>query len=128
MTAQLARNIERYVWLPDGKALLLLGAVGTHAALWRQPIGGPAEQLDLAGVEVHGGLSVSRRGAIALVGSTSGHPAELYVINSIGAKPRRLTDLNAFAETLTLGRVATVDWQGPNGFHEDDHVTAAPAS
>lgn len=126
VTAGLARDITSYAWMPDGKALLLLGAEGTHSAMWRQPIDGPAQRLDLDGVEVRGRPSVSKTGAVALIASTPGHPAELYVIDAVGGKPRRLTDVNAFAETLTLGRVSTVDWQGPNGFHEDGVLTYPP--
>jgi dipeptidyl aminopeptidase/acylaminoacyl peptidase len=34
--------------------------------------------------------------------------------------------VNVFVEKLSLGRVASVDWQGPNGFHEDGVLTYPP--
>ncbi len=50
-TKTLARNFNAYVWLPDGKALLLASEDGTHSVLWQQPLTGAAHKLDLGGVE-----------------------------------------------------------------------------
>jgi dipeptidyl aminopeptidase/acylaminoacyl peptidase len=126
VTQPLARNIDTYAWLPDGKTLLMTGDDGTHSVLWEQPLDGAAKQLDLGGVEIHPELSVSKSGMIAFIGSTGQHPGELYVMNTGSGKPRRLTDVNAFVEKLSLGRVASIDWQGPNGFHEDGVLTYPP--
>ena len=96
-TAALARNFNGYAWLPGGKALLTFGELGTDSVIWEQPVDGKAKQLDLGDVQVSSALSVSTHGAIAFVGATSMQPAELYVMDSTRAKPRRLTDVNAFA-------------------------------
>ncbi|MGB8377528.1 MAG: hypothetical protein WCE70_03540, partial [Rhodanobacteraceae bacterium] len=122
-TAALARNFNSYAWLPQGNALVLAGALGTHAALWEQPLTGAARNLDLGDVEASAQVSVSHNGAIAFVGSTATHPAELYVMDSVNAKPRRLTNVNAFVDDLALGRTQSLDWNGPNGFHEDGALT-----
>lgn len=122
-TAALARNINNYAWLPRGKGLLLAGADGTHAVLWQQPLRGKAKLLDLGDIEASADLSIARTGAVAFIGSTSMHPGELYVMNSPGAKPRRLTNLNAFVDKLALGRTETINWPGPDGFHEDGVLT-----
>ncbi|MGA9422480.1 MAG: S9 family peptidase [Rhodanobacteraceae bacterium] len=122
-TAALARNFNSYAWLPHGNALVLAGAQGTHAALWEQPLTGAARSLDLGDVEASAQVSVSHNGAIAFVGSTATHPAELYVMDSVDAKPRRLTNVNAFVDDLALGRTQSLDWNGPDGFHEDGALT-----
>ncbi|HEX5340782.1 MAG TPA: S9 family peptidase [Gammaproteobacteria bacterium] len=122
-SAALARNFNSFDWLPGGRALLLSGEYGTHSVLWEQPLQGAARQLDLGAVDIGSEPSVSGSGAVAFVGSTATHPDELYVMDSVTAKPRRLTDLNAFVDKLTLGRTETVNWKGPDGFSEDGVLT-----
>jgi dipeptidyl aminopeptidase/acylaminoacyl peptidase len=123
VTAALARNINDYAWLPDGRGLLLQGEQGTHSVFWRQPLDGAAQRLDLGDVEANPGMSVSRNGVIAFTGTTAAHPGELYVMDSVRAKPRRLTHLNAFVDDLALGRTDSVTWQSDDGFNEDGVLT-----
>lgn len=123
VTKALARHFSSYAWLPDGKGLLLEGTSGTHTVLWVQPLQGAAKQLDLGDVEAGSDPSVSKSGAVAFVGSTAKHPGELYVLDSVGAKPRRLTNLNAFVDGVTLGSTESIEWHGPNGFLEDGVLT-----
>lgn len=134
VTAKLARNLDTFAWMPDGGSLIVSGTLGTHSVLWQQPLAGPARLLDLGGVEANDGLgvmasdetttlSIARTGAIAFIGSTATHPSELYVLSSPTAKPRRLTDVNAFIDQLELGRTQSIDWDGPDGFREDGVLT-----
>jgi dipeptidyl aminopeptidase/acylaminoacyl peptidase len=125
-TAALARNFNGYAWLPAGKALLTFGELGTNSVIWEQPVDGKARLLELGDVQVSSNLSVSRRGAIAFIGATSTQPAELYVMDSTRAKPRRLTDVNAFTRALSLGRSEAIEWKGHDGFNEDGVLTYPP--
>jgi dipeptidyl aminopeptidase/acylaminoacyl peptidase len=125
-TQTLARNLDFYTWLPDGKSLLLVGDDGTHSVMWEQMVGGRARTVALGGVEIVDRPSVSSNGVIAFVGATPTHADELYVMGSVGASARRLTDLNGFLDSRSLGRVATVDWKGPDGFDEDGVLTYPP--
>jgi len=129
-TAAMARHFSNYAWMPDGRTLVTAGSLGTHTVLWEQPLSGKARLLDLGEVEANNGLgittsndttsmSVSRTGAIAFIGTTANHPSELYVLDSIHARPRRLTDVNAFTDSLDLGRTESIEWDGPDGFRED---------
>src|SRR6185312_7640215 len=68
-------------------------------------------------------MSISRTGAVAFIATTATHPSELYVLDSVNAKPRRLTDVNAFVDSVDLGRTESIDWTGPDGFHEDGVLT-----
>ncbi|MFZ1081480.1 MAG: S9 family peptidase [Candidatus Kryptoniota bacterium] len=120
VTNELDRNIISYVWLPDGKELLLTGEKGTQSVMWRQPVDGRAEQLDLGDVNPsEENASVSNSGAVAFIGNTSMHPPELYVLDSVNGRPRRLTNFNGFVDSLALGKAENVDWKGPDGFDED---------
>lgn len=118
-TAALARNFNSFAWLPDGRTLVTAGELGTRSVFWEQPLSGKARVLDLGNVQAGFGLSVSRTGALAFAGSTATHPDELYVMDSVNAKPRRLTDVNGFVDNLRLGRTESIEWNGPNGFRED---------
>jgi dipeptidyl aminopeptidase/acylaminoacyl peptidase len=122
-TAGLARNVDAYAWLPGGRSLLLEGIEGTRAALWVQPLDRPARRLELGDVMPEGKPSIAHTGAIAFVGSTPTHPGELYILDAPNGTPRRLTNLNAFVDTLTLGRTRSVEWQGPDGRAEDGALT-----
>jgi dipeptidyl aminopeptidase/acylaminoacyl peptidase len=123
VTRALDRNIDAYRWLPEGRELLLQGVDGSHATLWRQPLSGPARALALGDVEASPDFSVARNGAVAFIGSTSTHPEELYVMESLDASPRRLSNLNAFADQLAAGRTESIEWRGPQGFTEDGVLT-----
>ncbi len=123
VTQAQARNFDTYRWLPDGSGLLLEGADGTRSALWQLPLQGTARQLALGDVEASEDLSIAKTGAVAFVGSTPSHPNELYIMDSITSKPRRVTNFNAFIDDVALGRTQSVEWRGPNGFLEDGALT-----
>ncbi|MDE3140762.1 MAG: PD40 domain-containing protein, partial [Pseudomonadota bacterium] len=122
-SADLARNIDTYAWMPDGRSLLLSGELGTRSALWLQPLRGKARLLVLGDVNVSGQPSVAGDGAITFIGSTAMHPDELYVLRRAAAAPRRLTDFNAFVDQRLLGRTQSITWNSPDGFHEDGVLT-----
>jgi len=123
VTAAMARNINSYAWLPGRGSLLLTGDLGTDAVMWHLPLDGKARRLHLGDIQVRGPVSVSRNGEVAFLGSTPRHPDELYVMNVSKPAPRRLTDLNGFVDSLALGRVRAITWNGPDGFHEDGVLT-----
>ncbi len=122
-TADLARNIDAFAWLPDGQSFLLTGSLGGRSVLWEKPADAPARVLDLGDVQPTRGMSVSDNGAIAFVGGTTGQPGQLYFMDSTRAKPRQLTHFNTFLDSLHLGRVDTIAWRGPGGFAEDGVLT-----
>ncbi|MDP2481171.1 MAG: S9 family peptidase [Candidatus Palauibacterales bacterium] len=126
VTADMARDIGGFAWLPDGKSFLMAGALGGRSVMWEKPADGPARVLDLGDVQPSRGASVSNGGAVAFIGTTAGQPGQLYYLASPSAKPRQLTHFNAFLDSLHLGRVDTVAWTGPGGFHEDGVLTYPP--
>ena len=70
--------------------------------------------------------SVSRDGRIAFVASEPQHPAEVYWLPSVTAKPERLTGFNAHIAALELGKTEAIEWDGPDGFRMDGVVTYPP--
>ena len=134
VTAEMARHFNSYAWMPDGRALITSGSLGTDSVLWKQPLAGKASLLRLGEVQANDGMgtttsagpasiSISRNGVIAFIGSTSTHPSELYVLDSTTAKPRRLTDVNAFLDDLDLGRTESIEWTNHDGLPGDGALT-----
>ena len=130
VTASLDRNLYRAIWLADGKSFLTGGHEGTSTEYWVVPLsGGPARRLDLADVDpTHGywpDATVSRSGVIAFTGTTPTHPRELYVLESLMAKPRRLTNFNDAIASLDLGRSEAIQWTN-EGFDENGVLVYPP--
>jgi len=130
VTAPIDRNVFRAVWFPDSGSFLTGGHDGTAVVYWVVPAdGGAPRRLDLGDVEPAWSFwidaSIARNGAIAFTGSTPDRPRELYILDSINAKPRRLTDFNREIAALDLGRVETITWKN-EGFDEDGVLVYPP--
>lgn len=131
LTSMLDRHILTAAWMPEGDALLLGASDGTRTGVWIQPLDGAARKLDFGNLVVasgFGSLSVttSRDGRMAFVASSGGRPNELYWRSSASAPPERLTDFNAEIAALDLGRVESIEWDGPDGLKMDGVVTYPP--
>ncbi len=120
ITDNLARNINSYTWLPDGKSMLLTGEKGTKTVIWHQMVDGHSVLIDLENVNPgNGSISISKSGIIAFTGTTPTYPSELYVLSSLNGKPKRLTNYNEFVDSLKLSKTESISWNGPDGFYED---------
>jgi dipeptidyl aminopeptidase/acylaminoacyl peptidase len=119
------RNTGNYAWYPGSDALLLNGNDGTQRALWKLRTDGSFQKFDLGDVSAFGDFdgSISASGAVAFVGSSPHHPAEIYWASSPTVAPVALTHENAAVASHPFGRVRDLDWTGPNGFHEDGVLT-----
>ncbi|HET6895401.1 MAG TPA: prolyl oligopeptidase family serine peptidase, partial [Candidatus Baltobacteraceae bacterium] len=120
---KLDANATNFAWYPNSQALLVGAPSGTHDALWRLPLSGPAQRLNLGDVNAIGNFdgSIARDGAIAFVGTTPHHTGEIYYRSPAG-KLTRLTDFNAALAAKQLGKVATLNWTRGN-FKEDGVLT-----
>jgi dipeptidyl aminopeptidase/acylaminoacyl peptidase len=122
-------NVQRFIWMPDSKSLLISGHKNTDAALWIKPLDGKAVQLDLHGAQPSQGFwldaSVAKNGAIAFAGSEPNHPVELYYMRGPNEAPQRLTGYNDAIAALDLGAVHAIQWQN-EGYAEDGVVTLPP--
>lgn len=123
-------NVQRAIWLPDSKSLLISGHKDTDAAIWIKPLAGRAKRLELGGAQPIQAFwldaSVSAAGAIAFMASEAHHPTELYYMKSSSAQPQRLTHYNDAIAALDLGQVQGIQWNGPDGFKEDGVLTFPP--
>ena len=126
VTRALDRHVTEFAWVGDGRALLALGTDGTRSALWMQPLDGPARRVPLGEVAEASGLTVDRRGAIALVGTEATRPQEIYYLASSAASPRRLTDFHREIAARAIGRSEAVEWAAPDGLRADGVLTLPP--
>jgi dipeptidyl aminopeptidase/acylaminoacyl peptidase len=130
LTKPIDRCLYASVWTSDGKALLVGGNDGTRVSLWLAPLDGPAKRLELGDASPAWSFfvdaTVGKNDSIAFVGSEPGRPAELWVMASPAAAPKRLTDLNAEIAGRDLGKVEAFTWQGPDGWNEDGVVVLPP--
>jgi len=130
VTRAIDRDVERAIWMPDGKSLLVGGHDGTGVSLWLQPLDGQARKINLANIQPSWSfwvdMTVGSKGDVAFTGSTPGQPGELYYMSSTDTVPKRLTNYNSAIAALDLSRVQSIDWDGPNGFHEDGVLTYPP--
>lgn len=130
VTRAIDRDVDRAIWMPDGKSLLVGGHDGTSVSLWLQPMDGQARKIDIGNIQPSWSfwvdMTVGSKGDVAFTGSTPGQPGELYYMSSTDAVPKRLTNYNSAIAALDLSRVQSIDWDGPNGFHEDGVLTYPP--
>src|SRR5579864_5759564 len=130
ITRQLDRNVQRAIWMPDGKSLLVSANDATTTGLWLQPLDGPPRHIALGNLVITAPFwldaSLGPHGELAFTASEPQRPAELYYMESTETMPQRLTDFNAAIASLELGRSETILWEN-EGFHADGVVTYPPA-
>lgn len=130
VTRGIDRDIQRAIWMPDGKSLLVGGHDGTGTSLWLVTLDGNARKLNIGDVEPSWSFwvdaMVGPKGDIAFTGSSAAHPGELYYMGSTDAAPRQLTNYNDWISSYTLAKAEPIEWQGPNGFHEDGILDYPP--
>lgn len=130
VTRGIDRNVQRAIWMPDGKSLLVGGHDGTRTSMWLQPLDGAAKKLDLGDIDPSWSFwidaTVGPKGDVAFTGSTPGHPTELYYLSSTDVRPGVLTHYNDWISSIQMGEPESVTWQGPNGFQEDGVLEPPP--
>ena len=130
LAPSLDRNVFRAIYLPDGKSILTGGHEGTTTTYWViNTTSGATKKLDLGDVDATHGFwpdaSVSKNGVIAFTGSTSMHPREVYILDSLTSKPRQLTHFNDAIAAMELGKSEAITWKN-EGFDEDGILTYPP--
>ena len=129
LTRALDRMVFNGEWLPDGRTVLVAANDHTSVGLWLQTMDGSARRLELGELVVNGAfgydVTVARTGAIVFSATTPTHPSELYVLDSPGAKPRRLTHFNDWVSEYAIGRTEAVTWRN-DGLEEDGVVVYPP--
>ena len=128
-TRALDRNVQRAIWMPDGKSLLVSANDSTTTALWIQPLDGKARRIQLGNIVPTAAFwldaSLGPKGEIAFTATEPQRPAELYYLGSPESAPQRLTAFNAPTAALELGHTETITWKN-EGYTIDGVVTRPP--
>jgi dipeptidyl aminopeptidase/acylaminoacyl peptidase len=131
LTRAIDRNIQRAIWMPDGKSLLVSANDGTGVSLWVQPAqpGAKARHIELGEIVPAANFwldaSIGPKGEVAFTGTEPQHPSELYYLATADAGPRRLTDFNRETAALELGKSEAVHWTSDR-FQSDGVITYPP--
>jgi dipeptidyl aminopeptidase/acylaminoacyl peptidase len=138
ITAGFDRDVGGSIWMPNGSAMLACGNDATHSRAYLVSLGKAPRTLDLGGLEItcdayqsstfDAGIaaSVSRAGAVAFLATDARHLRELYYAKTLSSRIRRLTHFNDFIGRLSLGRIAPLIWNSPDGFREFGVLTYPP--
>ena len=140
LAPSLDRNVAGSVWFHDGRRLLLCASDRTQTVAWTLEVStGNLRAFPLGDLNIvcdpyssstfDSGIaaSIAPDGGVAFLATDARHARELYYLAPGAAQPRRVTHLNDFVASISIGRMASFDWTGPNGFAEDGVVTYPPA-
>ena len=121
------RAVRDIGWEPGGRVLDFTVADGTAYVLYRAPLGGTPQHVDLGDISVTSGLdgALGKDGALAFVGSTTQRPDEIYYLAAGGA-PRRLTHYNDAVASLALGTSERVTYPTTVGVDGDAVLLKPP--
>lgn len=129
LTRPLDRQFFGAEWMPGGNAVLAAANDRATVGLWILPLQGAARRVETGDLVINGAfgydVTVASTGAIVFTATTAGRPAELYVMDSPNARPRRLTDFNAWAQDVAWGREERVTWHN-DAFDEDGVLVTPP--
>ena len=127
VSAGVDRAVRDIGWEPGGRALDFTVADGTAHVLYRVPIGGTPQRVDLGEISVTSGLdgALAKNGALAFVGSTTQHPDEIYYA-APGVAPRRLTHYNDGVASLALGASERITYPTTVGVDGDAVLLRPP--
>lgn len=100
----------------DGNRVLFISHEGVEARVGEIGADGSGQRTLLAmGGPIWTGLSVSRRGDVALVGNTPQHPGEAFLLAADAPQPRKLSDSNPWLRALRLARQEVVRYTARDG-------------
>jgi dipeptidyl aminopeptidase/acylaminoacyl peptidase len=100
----------------DPATVQFLSWEGVQARLGEVDVDGGAQRTLLAPEgPVWSGFDRAPGGDIALLGSTSAHPTEVFLLSGEGAAPRRLTDSNPWLADVALARQETIRYAARDG-------------
>jgi dipeptidyl aminopeptidase/acylaminoacyl peptidase len=136
ITRALDRNVQRAIWMPDGKSMLVSANDGTTTGLWIQSLEGKlgskegsARRIEMGSLVATAGFwldaSMGPKGELAFTASEPMRPSELYYLASPDARPERMTEFNGETAGLELERSETIRWKS-DAFQMDGVVTYPP--
>lgn len=127
ISAPLDRDAADFGWTPDSKALLFKAPDKTTIALFRAPLEGALERIDLGDLNIDSSLpdTITAAGALAFTASSTKQPRELFVRSASG-EVRRLTGYNADIAQLQLGSSQRITYNTTLGIQGDGVLVTPP--
>jgi dipeptidyl aminopeptidase/acylaminoacyl peptidase len=121
------RRVANAEWSNDSGSLFVVAPDRTAAALYRVPLGGAPERLDLGGLNVASPLrgAVGPGDTLIFVGTSTKQPPELFERSASGA-PAKLTDFNAPITALDLASAQRITFPTTTGIRGDGVLYLPP--
>ncbi|MEM6856461.1 MAG: S9 family peptidase [Pseudomonadota bacterium] len=131
ITPDIDRSLWGGWWMPDSQGLLIGARDAARNTIWHQPLEGMPQRLELGDLEpatTYGpvDLHVGPTGQVAFTATTPQRPKNLYWLDSLTGKPRRLTDFAAAIAALDLGVSEEITWATEGGFQAYGILTYPP--
>ncbi|MEO6836473.1 MAG: S9 family peptidase [Candidatus Tumulicola sp.] len=135
----LDRNVAGSLWYPDSRHLLVCASDRTQTIAWTVDLAGSRRPFPLGSLNIvcdpyssstfDAGIAagIASNGGVAFLATDATHARELYYLAPGSSAPRRITHVNDVLAGVSLGRMTSLDWSGPDGFAEDGVVTYPPA-
>lgn len=114
------RPVANAAWARDSSGLFFVAPDRATVSLYRAPLGGRPERLDLGGINIASSLegAVGPAGALVFVGTSTKQPPELFVRSPQGATTK-LTEFNAALASLDLARAERMTFPTKTGITGD---------
>ena len=121
------RRVANAEWSNDSGSLFVVAPHRTAAALYRVPLDGAPERLDLGGLNVASPLrgAVGPGDTLIFVGTSTKQPPELFERSASGA-PAKLTDFNAPIAALDLASAQRITFPTTTGIRGDGVLYLPP--
>jgi dipeptidyl aminopeptidase/acylaminoacyl peptidase len=125
--ASIDRTVRDFAWSPDSKSLLVTVPDATTKALYREPLSGPAQRVDIGDLAIASGLdgAIGKDGALLFVASSTKQPSELFY-RGPNASAVKLTDFNATIANLQLGDSQQITFPTSLGITGDAVLVTPP--
>ena len=138
ISAPLDRNVASAVWSHDSQSLIAVFADRTTNALYRLPLGGTPQRLDVGNLTpgipgVTTGTAnapdltsaVAQDGTIAFIATSTAQPPELYARSTTGSVTR-VTDFNAALAAISWGTAQRITFPTTTGVTADGVLFEPP--
>jgi dipeptidyl aminopeptidase/acylaminoacyl peptidase len=120
ISAPIDRPVADAAWATDSSAILFVVPDRASIALYRAPLGGAPQRIDLGGFAIASQLrgAIGPSGSFVFVGSAIKQPPELFLHASSGATTK-LTDFNASIAALDLAGAERITFPTGTGIAGD---------
>lgn len=117
LTQELSYSIRGAPVWESADSLIFMESSGLYSYLARIPLsGGKPQRIEHPLGVSRGGFEIAPDGlSILYTDNDPGHPSDIWVSDSNGGRPTRITDLNPQVRELAIAESRSIRWKAPDG-------------